>query len=395
MSRTTNGKPSHAQTLMLALLRIPCSTKPQLCGLTGLPASTVHNVMAELVQRKLVTDGGVAPSDGGRRAVRYQINRELGVLAAVSIRPTSMEAGLFDLAGQCLRSVTKELAPGAMGPESYTAEVAAVVQDLLSSAEAPCKRCFGVGVTVPGPADYESGTVLQLSCAPMWQRFPLANRLSEALHLPVAVDKDVYACIQYLEHSGQLKQSRCAVYLSICDGISSALMIGGQVFRGTHSLAGEIGHLTVRRDGIPCSCGNTGCLELYCSDIGIVKQYNAQSGNHCAHVDEVLTLMAEGDPIANKIFSQAMRYLVDTTSTIIMSYDPQELVIYCRWLNRQRSLYFHMLDALYLKSVFTQKHAVDIHLLDEEPLNLHAAVALAQNELLVKHCEQLIGEMEA
>ncbi len=391
MSRPTAVKPNHIQTLLRALVRTPGSTKPQLCQTTGLPPSTVHNVMAALEAEGLVCDFGIAASNGGRRAVRYQLNGQLGILAAVSLRIDQLEVGVFDLCGQCLYSVGREISCSSVGPETYTSEIAAAVLAALSASGQETARCFGVGVTVPGPVDFENGVVLQLSGAPMWQHFPLADRLREALHLPITVEKDVYAGVLYLEHSGQMRRNRCTVYLSICEGIGSAVMINGEVFRGVHSLAGEIGHLTVRRDGIPCSCGNTGCLELYCSDIGIVKQYNAQSGDHRTHVDEILQLMMKGDPTATKVLSQAMRYLVDTTSTIIMSYDPDELIIYCRWLNQQRGLYFRMLDALYLKSVFTQKHAVDIRLLDEEPLNLNAAVALAQSELLINRCDELFA----
>ena len=159
-------------------------------------------------------------------------------------------------------------------------------------------------------------------------------------------------------------------------------MINGQVFRGSHSLSGEIGHLTVRKDGIPCPCGNTGCLELYCSDIGIVQQYNAQTSAKLTTVAQVLAQAQSGDTAATRVISQAISYLVDTTSTMIMTYDPQELLIFCTWLRDQRSLFFLMLDTLYAKSIFTQKHAVQIRLMEESPLNLNAAAALAVRQAL-------------
>lgn len=382
MTRPLNAKVTHRQTILRALLRMPQSTKPELCQVTGLPPSTVHNVVEELTGDGLIHEAGIAASNGGRRAVRYGFNAGLGVIAAACIRLDHLETGVYDLCGKCLYSASIPLVCSAMGPESYTAELAAAVEQALATV--PGVRCFGLGVTVPGPVDVSSGVVMQLSSASTWQHFPLGDRLHQALGIAVAVDKDTYAGICHLERTGRLRQKGCAVYLSICEGIGAAMMADGHVFRGTHSLAGEIGHLTVRRDGIPCTCGNTGCLELYCSDTGIVKQYNAQSGNHCRGVDEIIALMSKGDELAAKVFSQAMRYLVDTTSTIIMSYDPDELIIYCRWLNQQRSLYFRMLDALYVKSIFTQKHAVDIRLLDDKPLNLNAAFTLARDALVIE-----------
>ncbi|NLO83869.1 MAG: ROK family transcriptional regulator [Clostridiales bacterium] len=390
MPRLNSTKFNHMQTLLRALYRTPNATKPQLSQDTGLPGSTVHLVITELTKSGIICESGIAASSGGRRATRYQINHDYGVLVAVSMRINEVELGIFDLSGLCLTSQILSLSCLDMGPETYTAEVAGAIQNMLAVHVQDKRRCIGVGVTVPGSVDCETGIVLQMSGAPLWQSFPLSDRLREALGLRVVVDKDVYACVHYLDHSGQMRRNRCTVYLSICEGIGSAVMINGEVFRGTHNLAGEIGHMTVRRDGIPCRCGNTGCLELYCSDIGIIKQYNAHVNEDLSSTDEVLDMMKSGDRIASKVISQAIRYLVDTTSTIFMTYDPDELIIYCRWLNQQRGLYFSMLDSLYKKSMFTQKHAVDIRLLGDESFNLLGAVAIAQSELLIKRCDELI-----
>lgn len=380
----------HMQTVLKALYQMPNATKPQISQRTGLPGSTVHLVMTDLVKHGLVCDSGVAASSGGRRATRYQINGAFGVIAGVSLHANEVAVGVFDLLGKCLCSQTFPLSYLAMGPETYTAEITAIIAVMLSSQPDANRHCIGVGVTIPGSVDTDSGVILQMSGAKLWQSFPLSDRLSESLQLPVVVDKDVYACIHHLGHTGQMKFNRCSAYLSIGESINSAVLIGGEIFRGTHNLAGEIGHMTVRRDGIPCYCGNTGCLELYCCDGGMIKQYNAHVSKNVTSIDEIIELMLSGDRIATKIISQAIRYLVDATSTIFLTYDPDELIIQCHWLSKARSLYLGMLDSLYQKNMFTQRHAVDIKLLDGEPLQLQGAVAIAQTELLINRCNELI-----
>ena len=375
---------SFAQRVLAGIISQPGITKPELCRQTGLPVSTVHHAVQALLARALIVEMGPAASGGGRCPMRYAVNGGAGVVAALSVRLDHVDAGVYDLRGQCLLSRRSDLRCAALGPESYTGELAQLVSALLEEARQPQARCLGVGVIVPGPVQRESGMVMQISGAPLWRQFPLESRLSEALGMPVIVEKDVYAAIAYLGRSGQLRSKRCSVCLSICEGIGAAMMIGGSVFRGANSLAGEIGHLTVRRDGIPCNCGNTGCLELYCSDIGIVKQYNALAGVRCTHVDEVVARVQAGDETAAQVLSQAIRYLVDATATIIMAYNPEELLIACRWLERERKLYFRMLDALYAKSLFTQQQAMNIRLLGDVPLYANAAASLAQFELLMQ-----------
>ena len=117
-------------------------------------------------------------------------------------------------------------------------------------------------------------------------------------------------------------------------------------------------------------------------DILIGRADHAQTGSKVATVGDVLRLAQNGDAIATRIISQAISYLVDTTSTMIMTYDPQELVIFCTWLSDQRALYFWMLDTLYSKSIFTQKHTAQVRLLEEKPLNGNAAAALAVQKAL-------------
>lgn len=375
---------SFAQRVLAGIIGQPGITKPELCRQTGLPVSTVHHAVQALLARALIVEMGTAASGGGRCPMRYEVNGGAGVVAALSVRLDHVDAGVCDLRGQYLLRRRVDMRCNALGPESYTGELAQLVGALLEEAGQPASRCLGVGVIVPGPVQRESGMVMQISGAPLWRQFPLESRLSEALALPVIVEKDVYAAIAYLSRSGQLRSKRCSVCLSICEGIGAAVMIGGSVFRGANSLAGEIGHLTVRRDGIPCNCGNTGCLELYCSDIGIVKQYNALAGARCAHVDEVVARVQAGDETAAQVLSQAIRYLVDATATIIMAYNPEELLIACRWLERERKLYFRMLDALYAKSLFTQQQAMNIRLLGDIPLYANAAASLAQFELLMQ-----------
>lgn len=383
MQAQTMGR-NHSQLLLNELMSAPGSTKPELCQKTGMTVSTVHNTVAALLKRGLIRELGEGASSGGRCPMRYQINEQLGVVVGISVRLQCVDAGVFDLLGHALLTRQYPISCAASGPESYTGELAQVVLALLEEAGQSRAQCLGVGVTVPGPVQEGTGVIFQISGAPGWRQFPLQSRLSEALGLPVIVDKDVYAASLYLRRSGQLHAGHCSVCLSICEGIAAAVMIDGQVFRGVNSLVGEIGHLTVRRDGIPCNCGNTGCLELYCSDIGIVKQYNAQSGAHCTHVDEVVSRVQAGDETAARVLSQAIRYLVDTTATIIMSYNPEELLIYCRWLDQERKLYFRMLDTLYAKSLFTQQQAMNIRLLGDMPIHLNGAASLARYEMLMR-----------
>ena len=375
-------KAEHLLTILQLIYRKPGITKPDISTETGLMPSTVHGAVARLLEDDLIVQQGMAASNGGRRASQYRLADQIGFVGSINIRLNRLEVGVFSLNLKAQAEAELPLSMAELGPETYTGQAVQLLESCLADSGIPRDKLLGIGVTLPGPVDYRTGVVQQLCRAPRWQQFPIAQRLQQAFGCQVVVDKDVYAVLALLAQTGELPNTQNCAYLSICEGIGSALMINGQVFRGSHSLAGEIGHLTVRKDGIPCPCGNNGCLELYCSDIGIMQQYHAQTGSKVATVGDVLQLAQNGDAIATRIISQAISYLVDTTSTMIMTYDPQVFVIFCTWLSDQRALYFWMLDTLYSKSIFTQKHTAQVRLLEEKPLNGNAAAALAVQKAL-------------
>ena len=375
-------KTAHLVTVLQLINRQPGITKPELSALTGLMPSTVHGAVLRLMADGLLTRMGTAASKGGRRAGQYRLAQDIGYVGGVNVRLRHLEVAIFDLSLTQLAQATLPITIAEQGPETYTSQIVRLLKRCMAQTGKPCEKLLGIGVTLPGPVDHRTGEALQLCGAPRWQHFPIGQRLSENMGCPVEVDKDVYAVLALFAQTGEVKPGGSCAYLSVCEGIGSAVMIDGQVYRGSHSLAGEIGHTTLRKDGIPCACGNIGCLELYCSDFGIVQQYNAQTGKKQQLVAEVIALALGGDAVASRIISQSISYLVDTTATIIMTYDPQEVLIFCTWLHDQRALYFLMLDTLYAKSIFTQKHAVQIRLLEVNPPNLKAAAALAVRQAL-------------
>jgi predicted NBD/HSP70 family sugar kinase len=370
-------KTTHLVNMLQLINRTPGITKPEICAASGLMPSTVHGAVERLMADGLLVRTGSAASKGGRRAGQYRLAADIGCVGGVNVRLNHLEVSMFDLSLTPLAQATLPIAMAEQGPETYTGQIVRLLESCLAQTGLPREKLRGIGVTLPGPVDSRTGEALQLCGAPRWQHFPIGQRLREAMGCPVVVDKDVYAVLELFAQTGEVHAGSSCAYLSVCEGIGSALMINGQVYRGNHSLAGEIGHTTLRKDGIPCACGNIGCLELYCSDNGIVQQYNAQTGKKLKTVAEVISLAQASDAVATRVISQSIGYLVDTTASIIMTYDPQELLIFCTWLHDQRALYFLMLDTLYAKSIFTQKRAVQIRLMEATPPNLKAAAALA------------------
>ena len=55
------------------------------------------------------------------------------------------------------------------------------------------------------------------------------------------------------------------VALTVGTGLGGAIVINGQLYRGSFGMAAELGHLPMVPDGDHCGCGLRGCAERYTS----------------------------------------------------------------------------------------------------------------------------------
>ncbi len=190
---------------------------------------------------------------------------------ALDFGGTKLAAGLADWrAGRLLRQARCATA-GERGARGQITDMLALVERLqLSRAEwgalAAAGVCFG------GPVDAQCGIVLQSHHVEGWTNLPLAEELRAALALPVYVENDANAVALGEYRYGAGRGAHDLVYITVSTGIGGGIVLGGQLWRGRHGLAGEVGHMVVRPGGPLCTCGNHGCLESLASGLSIARR---------------------------------------------------------------------------------------------------------------------------
>ncbi|MFD0503105.1 ROK family protein [Streptomyces chiangmaiensis] len=100
---------------------------------------------------------------------------------------------------------------------------------------------------------------------PGWGQVPLAKMFSEAMGMPVAMDKDATAAAIGERWIGGAERSGSFLFIYIGTGIGGGVSLDNTILHGDSGNAGEFGHIVVEHGGRTCSCGGTGCLETYCS----------------------------------------------------------------------------------------------------------------------------------
>ena len=147
-------------------------------------------------------------------------------------------------------------------PEALLAKVAAEVESTLEEFADRFDLVAGVGVAIPGLVDIERG-VVRVAPNLGWRDVPLLDLLREHMtsdvHLLLDNEANLGALAEY--RRGASTGVDDLVYVLAESGVGGGVVVGGKLFRGASGFAGEIGHMTVKYDGITCACGSTGCWE--------------------------------------------------------------------------------------------------------------------------------------
>ena len=184
-----------------------------------------------------------------------------GCVIGVDLGGTKLLAGAVD-ARLDVHHRTQRPAPRG----SARAVLDAVCASVLEAAEASGRELEAVGLGIPSLIDQTRGVAVHTVHLPL-QDVAVRDVLAERLGVPVFVDNDGN-CAMLAEHGhGAARGADHAELLTLGTGIGGGLVVGGRLVRGALGAAGEIGHMTVERDGPPCpgNCPNHGCLEAVAS----------------------------------------------------------------------------------------------------------------------------------
>ncbi len=162
--------------------------------------------------------------------------------------------------------------------------------------------------------------------------------MEERLGGPVLVDNEVRSLALAEHHYGAAREARTCVFLDAGYGVGGAMIVDGDLYRGVHGAAGEVGHNTVEPGGPLCSCGNHGCLEVFASSSGLEARIRealaAGRASSLAMVvpqertpEEVAIAAAAGDTLAGELLERAATYLGLAVANMVDTWDPELVVL--------------------------------------------------------------------
>ena len=187
----------------------------------------------------------------------------------IDLGGTNIKAALVDYEGQVLAEASAPT--GGLRPaEELCRDIAALTDRLLAQADCPRDQVAALGMGCPGTVDDHTGVVVYANNLE-WRNFPAADCLGALTGLPVAIGNDANVAALAESLYGCARGAQSAVILTLGTGVGGGIVLDGRLWTGFNGAASELGHIVVEPEGVPCTCGRRGCLEMYASATGLLR----------------------------------------------------------------------------------------------------------------------------
>lgn len=234
----------------------------------------------------------------------------------VDIGGTNIRAARVDAGGGI---IARARAPSSNDPAVVIERVEALIAEIDDAS------VQGIGIGVPGQVDFEarrvrSGGYVDLSGV------PVCERIEARFGRNVVIDNDCSMALVAEARHGAAAGRGHAAMLTIGTGIGGAILADGRIFRGA-GMAGQLGHLVVDPQGLPCKCGRNGCVETMSSGTALGRHI-AEAGLPAATTGaSLLERRAAGDALADKVLRSWVLPLRAAIDSLAATLHPQTIIL--------------------------------------------------------------------
>ena len=226
-----------------------------------------------------------------------------------------------------------------------TADMAAICHTVCEKAGIDPSEIESVGIASPGIANHDDGIVEYCCNIPSLNQCNVCEAVKAGFPVKqVFVENDANAAAWGEAIAGAAKGTSDSIMITLGTGVGGGIIIGGKVISGFNYAGGELGHIVIEVNGVPCGCGRKGCWEAYSSATALIRMTAEKLAECEAQGRE--TIMADmvaaagkvsgrtafdakraGDEAGAEVVAQYVHYLAQGLSNIINIFQPEVLSI--------------------------------------------------------------------
>jgi predicted NBD/HSP70 family sugar kinase len=308
--------------------RGPCS-RAELARVSGLSKPTVSLALTNVERAGLVQVAGQRTGVPGRSAQLYELTPDAGLVLGLDIGREYVRGALAGLSGEIrARSSFKTRAGSVRG---RVAELVRLADMLCAEADVSRQAVAQTVIGSPGVYDPRRNSMSLTGGLAGWDRPAVLAFLREAFGPALAVENDVDAAALAERTLGHGRDVDNFAFVHIGTGVGMGLVIGGQLVRGAHGVAGEIAFMPLA--GEPGQqideeeARKRGMLEAAASGSAVVKAARRAGLRGALSARRVFEAAAAGDERAARVVAEEARTVAKAICAVITVVDPELIVL--------------------------------------------------------------------
>ena len=229
-------------------------------------------------------------------------------------------------------------------PTDLTVSPGEMIQKLISLADEICTETpEKIGISCGGPLDSQKGVIMSPPNLPGWDNVEIVKQIEARYGVKPVLQNDANACAVAEWKFGAGKGAKNMVFLTFGTGLGAGLILNGALYSGTNDNAGEVGHISLRKDG-PVGYGKAGSFEGFCSGGGLsqlgysvalekisqgkdVMYYKKGQDKSEVTAAEIARCAALGDEAALEVMKTCGEMLGEGLSVLIDILNPERIII--------------------------------------------------------------------
>lgn len=324
---TTGGSQSDLRTanqrrIIDALTTRGSLTQAEIARITGLAASTVSNIVSDLISLKLIER---KESLGGPHGQRIALVPTAGLVIGIEFGHRHLTIAIANLAHEVVAEKRIDRPLNQQWADDL-AFLNKMINKTVEEAGISREDLLVAGLALPAPIDLQARRISSAEVMTGWAGIDAVDVTEEALGMPVYLDNDANLGAIGEQIWGAAQGIDDLVYLKLSDGIGAGLVLGGNLYRGADGSAGEVGHTTIDEHGAMCRCGNRGCLETVASVPAILQLMRPIFGPDIT-IREIMSKAREGNTACIRVLEDTGRLVGMSLANLANTVNPRVIVL--------------------------------------------------------------------
>ncbi|MEH7118517.1 ROK family transcriptional regulator, partial [Neobacillus vireti] len=303
-------------------------SRAELSNITKLTKATISAQVSDLLEDGLIIETQQEYNSVGRKPIMLSLRQYAGYALGIDLDYRNITFTVCDLKGNPVHSDNIGLENS-----NYDEILHLLITQIRGYQEKFSNSCFGiVGVSIGVHGTVKNDETISFVPQHKWYNKDLKRDLEKNINTIVYVENNANLC-SFAEKVFNFHQSKNLISISMYSGIGIGFLINGELVKGYHGYAGEMGHMIINPNGKPCNCGNFGCWELYASEVSFINELSKKLNKPKMTYEDIENLVITRNPIVIDQIDEFIKYVSFGLNNIINILNPETLVLNRELLN--------------------------------------------------------------